>query len=104
MASWRGRTLSATFPKESYHARRWSQIGGVAVSSIISIDSNPTNVTLGPAGDYKDELLHVLAEPPISEDDLPPNVPVPEGEFPGGLQDRFQVVGLNPEGSLCWWR
>ena len=35
-------------------------------------------------------------EPPITEDQLPPNVPLPEGEFPGGLQDRFHVVGLNP--------
>ncbi len=23
-------------------------------------------------------------------------MPLPEGEFPGGLQDRFQVVGINP--------
>jgi hypothetical protein len=38
----------------------------------------------------------VLAEPPITEEQLPPNVPLPEGEFPGGLQDRFYVVGLSP--------
>ena len=38
----------------------------------------------------------MLSEPPIGEDELPPNVRVPEGEFPGGLQSRFQVVGMNP--------
>ena len=74
---------------------RWSQIGGVA-AMITPIDANPTDVTLAAAGDYKDELIHVLMEPPITEDQLPPNVPVPEGEFAGGLQDRFQVVGINP--------
>ncbi|MEJ2286438.1 MAG: hypothetical protein P8X85_22905, partial [Desulfobacterales bacterium] len=38
----------------------------------------------------------MLAEPPIGPDQLPPNVPVPPEEFPGGLQNRFQVVGINP--------
>jgi hypothetical protein len=38
----------------------------------------------------------VLSEPPIGPDQLPPNVPVPPGEFPGGIQNRFQVVAVNP--------
>jgi hypothetical protein len=73
----------------------WTQTGGVA-ASISPADGNPTTVTLGAEGLYKDELFFVLAEPPIGPEQLPPNVPLPEGEFPGGLQNRFQVVGVNP--------
>jgi hypothetical protein len=55
-----------------------------------------TAVYLASAADYKNLLFHHLAEPPVGEDDLPPNIEPPEGEFPGGLQNRFEVVGLNP--------
>ena len=73
----------------------WSQTGGVTVT----VDGSSTaaaTVSLPSAGDFKDLLFQVLAEPPISEAQLPSNVSLPEGEFPGGLQDRFQVVGLSP--------
>jgi len=74
---------------------QWTQMFGTPVT--IATPTNATTmVTLGSMGDYKDELITVLSEPPIGEEDLPPNVPLPEGEFPGGLQDRLQVVGVNP--------
>lgn len=74
----------------------WTQTGGVAVS-ISPADANTTMVTLGSEarGDYKKVLFHVLTEPPIGPDQLPPNVPLPPEPFPAGLQNRFQVVGLN---------
>jgi hypothetical protein len=70
----------------------WEQVAGVeaAISG-----TNPATVTLGPEAEYKDYLIHVLSEPPIGEDQLPPNVPPPEGEFQGGLQNRFEVVAIN---------
>jgi hypothetical protein len=73
----------------------WTQTGGAA-ASISSPNMNPTDVTLGAESLYKEVLFHVLSEPPIGEDQLPPNVPLPPEPFPGGLQNRFQVVGLNP--------
>jgi len=73
----------------------WEQTGGAA-ASISPADANPTTVTLGAESAFKDELLHVVAEPPIGPDQLPPNVPPPPEEFPGGLQNRFQVVPINP--------
>ncbi|MHC4696448.1 MAG: carboxypeptidase-like regulatory domain-containing protein [Planctomycetota bacterium] len=73
----------------------WQQSNSVDVT-IAGADTATPTVTLPDVGAFKDELFHVLAEPPIGEDELPPNVELPEGEFPGGLQDRFQVVGLNP--------
>jgi hypothetical protein len=88
-------TLTAEVDEGTIQSIRWSQIGGVA-ATITPIDASPTDVTLGDEDAYKEELFHVLAEPPIGPDQLPPNVPVPEGEFAGGLQNRFQVQGMSP--------
>jgi hypothetical protein len=77
---------------ESYS---WSQSNSVTVI-IEDPNSQTTDVLLPGTAAYKDELITVLLEPPIGEDELPPNVPAPEGEFPGGLQDRWQVVGMDP--------
>lgn len=73
----------------------WTQSNGVT-ASIAGASSATATVTLPDLEAYKDQLFTFLTEPPISEEDLPPNVPLPEGEFSGGLQDRFKVVGLNP--------
>ena len=73
----------------------WSQGNSVEVE--IGDPSSPvTAVKLPDASAYKAELFHVLSEPPIGEEDLPPGVELPPGEFPGGLQNRWQVVGINP--------
>ena len=53
-------------------------------------------VQLGNEMEYKNFLAHLLAEPPVTADELPSNVPLPPGEFPGGLQDRFELMGINP--------
>ena len=73
----------------------WTAESTVAVT-VQGADSETAGVTLPSTSVYKETLFGILAEPPIGEDELPPNVPLPDGEFPGGLQDRFHVVGLNP--------
>jgi hypothetical protein len=73
----------------------WQQMEGVE-AFIVDPMAQSTDVELGTRVDYKAEVLHLLAEPPIDADDLPPNVPPPPADFPGGLQDRFHVVGMNP--------
>ena len=73
----------------------WSQVNG-ADATLTGVTNQTVSVGLGSIGDYKTYLYEVLAEPPISEDQLPPNVPLPEGEFPGGLQNRFELTALNP--------
>jgi formate-dependent nitrite reductase cytochrome c552 subunit len=73
----------------------WEQVWGVD-AAISGADTDTATVMLGAEGGYKDFLIHLLSEPPVEEEDLPPNVPLPEGEFPGGLQDRFHVVGMDP--------
>ena len=74
----------------------WTQVSG-AEARLSGAATETVTATLASVSGYKDMLFHVLAEPPIGEDQLPPNVPVPEGEFPGGvIQNRFEVVGINP--------
>ncbi len=73
----------------------WTQVGGVE-AMLSGTGTQTVTAALGTASDYTAYLIHVLMEPPITEEQLPPNVPLPEGEFPAGLQDRFQVVGINP--------
>lgn len=72
----------------------WTQDNEVPLA-LTSATSQTVNVAVPALPQYKDHLFNLLAEPPISEEELPPNVPLPE-EFPGGLQDRWQVVGLTP--------
>jgi hypothetical protein len=73
----------------------WVQTAGTE-ASLGSPTGPTTSVSLASLDSYKDGLIQILEEPPIGEEQLPPNVEIPEGEFHGGLQDRFQVVGLNP--------
>lgn len=73
----------------------WAQVAG-AEAMLLDTETDMVTVELGEIEDYKAELIHVLSEPPIDAADLPEGVPLPPGEFPGGLQDRFQVVGINP--------
>ncbi|MDH3786063.1 MAG: carboxypeptidase regulatory-like domain-containing protein, partial [Acidobacteriota bacterium] len=84
----------ATEPGVTVTSIQWTQTFGTPVM-IAGATTDTATVTLGNVADYKDELIHVLSEPPIGPEDLPPNVPVPEGEFPGGLQDRLQVVAAS---------
>jgi hypothetical protein len=95
-----GGTLTATVevtapPGTTINSYSWTQEYGVS-AGIVGAGTDTATVTLGATTEYKDELILVLSEPPIGEDELPPNIPVPPGEFPAGLQDRFQVAGINP--------
>jgi hypothetical protein len=73
----------------------WSQTGG-AEAALSGTDSETVTAVLADAAAYKAALIHALSEPPIGPDQLPPNIEFPDGEFPGGLQNRFTVVGINP--------
>lgn len=76
----------------------WAQANSVTVTFGDAAAAS-TTVTLPDVAAYKAELMTVLMEPPITEAQLPDNVPLPEtedGAFPGGLADRFQVVGMSP--------
>ncbi len=74
----------------------WTQTDGAPVQ-LANADQSTTDVTLASEVGYKDELIRILAEPPADPAaNLPPGVEIPPGEFHGGLQDRFQVVAVNP--------
>ncbi len=73
----------------------WEQVYGVA-AGLSGAGDNPLTLALGTTAEYKAHLFEVLVEPPVGADALPPYVPPAPGEFTGGLQNRFTVVGLNP--------
>jgi hypothetical protein len=80
----------------------WTQTEGagadIVPGPVTSGDQGAANagVTLADEGEFKHELIEKLTEPPITQDQLPPNVPPPGDEFVGGMQvDRYQVVGIN---------
>ncbi len=81
----------------SLQGQSWTQVGG-AEAALSGTSSSTVTAVLGTDEEYKEMLIHVLNEPPLSEDQLPPNVPPPDHEhgFSAGLQDRFEVVGIDP--------
>lgn len=74
---------------------KWTQVGGVE-AAVTGETTDTITVVLPGRQVFKEELIHILEEPPITAEDLPPNVPPPGEEFFGGLQNRFAVVGINP--------
>jgi len=78
----------------------WSQTPDEGVPATISDPSitNPT-ITLGGVDEYAAHLIQLLKEPPITEADLPPDLNLqPINQIEKGLQDRNQVVAINPMG------
>ena len=85
----------ATTDGSSISSVAWSQTYGVD-AALSGTGTSMVTAVLGEESAYRDHLFHVLEEPPIGPDQLPPNVPPPGDEFYGGLQNRWQVVGANP--------
>ncbi|MGE5156109.1 MAG: hypothetical protein ACM3JP_01260, partial [Betaproteobacteria bacterium] len=73
----------------------WTQTGGAA-ATLTNASTDTVTIALPGRSVFREQLIHVLEEPPITAAQFPPNVPVPPAEFPGGLQNRFVVVGINP--------
>jgi hypothetical protein len=75
----------------------WTQSSEGVAASISDPSSNNPTVTLASASVYAEHLINVLEEPPITEADLPPDLVLqPINEIRKGLQDRDQVVAINP--------
>jgi len=77
---------------ESY---AWTQTNSVAVG-IDPPDQANTTITLASRAAYKEQIVVLLEEPPIGEDELPPNVELPESGSVGGIPNRFQVLSVDP--------
>ena len=75
----------------------WTYTGDGVAPVISDANSKTTQVTLGAEADYKDHLIQVLKDPPITAADLPPDLNLqPINQIQKGLQDRYQVVAINP--------
>ena len=83
----------------TFVSSNWSQTPDEGVPATIGDASMlNTTVTLGSASDYAAHLIQILKEHPITAADLPPNLNLPpfEDGVREGLQDRNQVVGIDP--------
>jgi hypothetical protein len=69
---------------------QWSQSGGAA-ATLADTTTDTVSVTLAARAAYRENLIEVLGERPGS-----PGEGTDE-EFSAGLQNRYQVVGVNPE-------
>ena len=72
----------------------WHQVEG-APAVIEDGNMETATITLATREEYKAQLIEFLMNPPISAEELPPGIELPE-EFNGGLQNRFQLVGIAP--------
>lgn len=72
---------------------KWTQVGGVA-ATFTETSSGAVTIALPSRKVFREELMTVLEEQPITDAQLPANVP--KGEYAGGLQDRFVVAGVSP--------
>ena len=76
----------------------WTYTGDGVTPAISNPNSESTDVTLGTEAAYKDHLIQVLKDPPISAADLPPDLNLqPINQIQKGLQDRYQVVAIDPK-------
>ena len=81
----------------TFVSSNWSQTPDEGVPATITTHPCSTTVTLGSVSDYAAHLIQVLKEPPITEADLPPDLNLqPINEIEKGLQDRNQVVAIDP--------
>ncbi len=100
-----GDTVTATgsytiLDGSSFSGTDWSYVGDGVVPVISSPNSGTTQVTFGAEGAYKDHLIQVLKDPPITAADLPPNLNLqPINSIQKGLQNRYQVVGIDPKAN-----
>ena len=78
----------------TFQSIAWTQVKGAQVI-LFDANTDTVGITLPSRAAYREYLMHVLGEPPISEEQLPPNIELGE-EFVGGLQNRFGVVGSSP--------
>ncbi len=78
----------------SLQSIKWSQVGGVT-ATITNPTIDTATIALPGRRVFRDELMTVLAEPPISDSQLPENVPA-DPAYAGGLQNRFVIAGVSP--------
>jgi hypothetical protein len=95
-----GGTVTATATVEitdgsTVQSFAWMQTGGAA-ATLSGAGTATVTATLGNRNAYKGHLFELLDEPPVTAEQLPPNVPLPPGEFAAGLRNRFELVGINP--------
>jgi hypothetical protein len=72
----------------------WSQAGGIT-ASLSNTATDTVTIALPGRKAFRENLMVVLAEPPIPDAQLPSYVPA-DPAYSGGLQNRFVVASVSP--------
>lgn len=75
-------------------ALKWSQLGGVPVT-LANTTIDTVTITLPSRKVFREGLMTVLEEAPLTNAQLPANVP-PLTVFEGGLQNRWGIAAVSP--------
>lgn len=73
---------------------KWTQTGGPA-ATLTNATSDTVTIALPNRRVFRDHLIEVLEEQPITDAQLPAHVPA-KALYESGLQNRFTVVGISP--------
>lgn len=71
----------------------WAQVGGVPVA-FGNTTSDTASITLPAMNVFREKLIDVMEQPPITASQIPSFFP--EREYENGIQDRWSVVGIAP--------
>ena len=72
---------------------KWTQVGGVPVT-LANATTDTAGITFPALSVYRQKLIDVMQQPPITEAQTPSFIPA--REYEGGLQDRWSVAGIAP--------
>ncbi len=73
---------------------KWTQTGGIGVT-LANTSTDTVTITLPDRKTYRQNLIKVLEEAPISDAQFPANVPKP-ANYEGGLQNKFGIAAVAP--------
>lgn len=72
---------------------KWSQIGGVT-ATLANTTTDSVGVTLPALAAFRDKVIAVMEDRPITESQIPPYFP--KRDYHSGLQNRWGIAGLAP--------
>lgn len=73
---------------------KWTQTGGVT-ATLSNANTDTVTIALPSRRVFRDHLMEVLEEQPITDAQLPAHVP-PRAKYEAGLQNRFTIAGISP--------
>ena len=77
---------------------QWIQVGGVH-ATLANTATDTVTITLPDRKTFREDLIEVLEEKPVTDDKLPVYVPA-RTAYEGGLQNRFGIAAVSPHARI----